>query len=106
MARRSLKVEGMSAAYVERTLNETGVAIAEAWKTLSSINSAFPIREYRSIAMHLDKTLAIIAKRRDIVAKSANAEVRREEKKKIDEAVKAALANPEKAQALKELLNL
>lgn len=106
MARRSLKVEGMSAVDVLRTLNESGVAIAEAWKTLSSIQSAFPTREYRSIALHLDKTLAIIAKRCDIVAKSANAEARRKEKKKMDEAIKEALADPEKAQALKELLNL
>jgi hypothetical protein len=56
--------------------------------------------------MHLDKTLAIIAKRCDILAKASNAERRQEEKKKMDEAIKAALADPEKAQALKELLNL
>lgn len=106
MARRSLKVEGMSATDVLRVLNESGIAIAEAWKTLSAVQTAFPTREYRSIAMHLDKSLAIIAKRCDIVVKSVNAEARREEKKKTDEAIKAALADPEKAQALKELLNL
>lgn len=92
--------------YVERMLNEAGAAIVEAQRILSSVQTALPSRDYQSLAMHLDKSAAIVAKRINIVARAANAEARRAEKKKLNEKIKEALADPEKAQALKELLNL
>ena len=81
MARRILKVEGMSASYVERRLNEAGAAIVEAQKILSSVQTALPNRDYKSLVMHLDKSAAIVAKRVNIVARAANAEARREKRK-------------------------
>ena len=73
----------MSLSYVERMLNEAGAAIVEAQRILSAVQTAIPKRDYQSLVMHLDKSAAIVAKRVKIVARAANAEARREEKKKM-----------------------
>ena len=76
MARRPLRVKGMSMSYVERMLNEAGAAIVEAQKILSSVHTALPKRDYQSLVMHLDKSAAIVAKRVDIAARASKAEVK------------------------------
>lgn len=106
MARKSLKVEGMSASDVKSCLNGSIMAVSEARFALLNIKAALPARDYQSIATHLDKAADTLTKRLEAVAKAADAEATREEKKKMDEKIRAALADPEKAEALKELLNL
>lgn len=70
------------------------------------VKDALPTRGYQSVATHLDKSIDIIARRVDIIAKAVSAETSRAEKKEMDAKIKEALEDPEKAEALKELLNL
>ena len=106
MARKSLKVEGMTASNVENTLRFAEECVRDARTTLMKIRPALPERDYRSMATHLDKTCDIIRRRIDVVQKSVTAETSRAEKKAIDAKIKEAMADPEKAAAIKELLNL
>jgi hypothetical protein len=106
MARKSLIVEGMTASDVEKSLYEAENIIAEVRRALYTIKGAFPSRDYQSIATHLDKSTEIIARRIDVIGKSVSAETARAEKKEMDAKIKEALADPEKADALRELLNL
>ena len=106
MARKSLKVEGMTASEIEHRLNTAATAIGQVRYMLIDVEGALPTRDYQSITTHLDKALETLEKRIDIAAKAVCAEATRAEKKEIDAKIKEALSDPEKAEALRELLNL
>jgi hypothetical protein len=106
MARKVMKVEGMTDAEVLVMLNESVELIVDARRKISMVAGAFSNRDLHSVKVHLDKAVDIIQKRGDIVEKKVNSYENAEERKKTEKAMKEALKDPEKAAALKALLNL
>jgi hypothetical protein len=106
MARKTLTVEGMENTEVLETINGIERAVYQSIEEVGVIKGAFAEREYTSIMLNLQKVVKTLHARGNAVEKSLNAGAVAEEKKATAAAMKAAMADPEKAQKIKEILGL